>query len=103
MVYENQTYGENKDQPIAGDDTYGCLFRHVSGVELTAADSASQCWSQITDSCEKEDNPQIYHHWLYVRVFLKTQNVSDRAPNGRHAVFICGGPPKKISEFYLNI
>ena len=37
------------------------------------------------------------------RVFLKTQNVSDRAPNGGHAVSICGGPPKKFSEFYLNI
>ena len=34
---------------------------------------------------------------------LKTQNVSDRAPNGGHAVSICRGPPKKNSDFYLNI
>ena len=36
------------------------------------------------------------------RVSLKTQNVSQRAPNGGYAVSICGGPLKKISDFYLN-
>ena len=25
------------------------------------------------------------------------------SPTGGHAVSICGGPPKKISDFYLNI
>ena len=33
---------------------------------------------------------------------LKTQNVSQRAPPGIYAVSICGGPPKKNSEFYLK-
>ena len=37
------------------------------------------------------------------RASLKTQYVSDRSPNGGYAVSICGGPPQKISEFYLNI
>ena len=32
---------------------------------------------------------------------LKTQNVSDRAPNGGYAVSICGGPPKFVSEFFF--
>ena len=40
---------------------------------------------------------------LNTGVFLKTQNVSDRAPNGGPNVCICGGPPKFFSEFYLNI
>ena len=40
---------------------------------------------------------------MLIRVSLKTQNVSDRAPNGGHAVSICKGPPKKNSDFYLNI
>ena len=35
------------------------------------------------------------------RVSLKTQNVSQRAPNGGYAVSICGGPLKKVSDFYL--
>ena len=36
------------------------------------------------------------------RVFHKTQNVSDRAPDGGHAVSIYRGPPKFLN-FYLNI
>ena len=39
---------------------------------------------------------------LLTRVSLKTQNVSQRAPPGIYAVSICGGPPKKNSEFYLK-
>ena len=39
---------------------------------------------------------------MAITVSLKTQNVSDRAPNEIYAVSICGGPPKKISDFYLN-
>ena len=44
-----------------------------------------------------------FHVCIQIRVSLKTQNVSDRAPNGGHAVSICRGPPKKNSDFYLNI
>ena len=39
---------------------------------------------------------------LHIRVSLKTQNVSQRAPPGIYAVSICGGPPTKNSEFYLK-
>ena len=34
-----------------------------------------------------------------IRVSLKTQNVSQRAPNGGYAVPICGGPLKKFQIF----
>ena len=40
------------------------------------------------------NNVQILR--LLSRVFRKKQNVSDRAPNGGHAVSICGAPPKKF-------
>ena len=46
-----------------------------------------------------------FNHGQYsekVEGSLKTQNGSDRGPNGGHAASICGGPPKKILEFYLN-
>ena len=36
------------------------------------------------------------------RVSLKTQNVSDRAPNGGYAVSICGGPPKFFFFRFLS-
>ena len=38
---------------------------------------------------------------LLIRVSHKTQNVSDRAPNGAYAVSICGDS-WKISDFYLH-
>ena len=45
---------------------------------------------------------QPFYEHLRIRVSLKTQNVSQRAPPGIYAVSICGGPPKKFSEFYLK-
>ena len=36
------------------------------------------------------------------RVSLKTQNVSERAPNEIYAASICEGPQKQISDFYLH-
>ena len=38
---------------------------------------------------------------VHIRVSLKTQNVSDKAPTGGYAVSICGGPPKFVSEFFF--
>ena len=37
------------------------------------------------------------------RVFLNDQKFSDRVPNEIFVVSTCEGPPKKISNFNLNI
>ena len=43
----------------------------------------------------------LHLYVLLIRVSHKTQNVSDRAPNGAYAVSICGDS-WKISDFYLH-
>ena len=51
---------------------------------------------RFTDALMKD-----YHFTrAHCRVFLKTQNVSDRAPNGGYAVSICGGT---LNFFLLQI
>ena len=85
--------------------TYVFRFGHGQGQDNHHLGVSRSLWNHYLSSNSKVAFTQtqtVTPSVMPSRVFLKTQNVSDRAPDGGHAVFICGGPPKRISEFYLN-